>query len=63
MTKTARRNCATVRLGLQHGEHLYYARRLDHGADALLRDSDGETALHKARKQVCGPGQQFLLCM
>jgi hypothetical protein len=26
--------------------------RLDHGADAMLQDSDGETPLHKARKQV-----------
>ena len=25
---------------------------LDHGADALLQDADGETALHKAMKMV-----------
>ena len=38
------------------GEHSWHVvHRLDHGAEALLRDADGETALHKARKQVHKP--------
>lgn len=38
--------------------------RLKHGADASLQDADGQTALHKAARQVlCSALRMVTLCI